>query len=161
VLGEAIARCDRPPAVWLNASTATLYKHTFGAPWDEAGETEAAKEAKDAFSVEVGRAWESTLNAAKTPQTRKIPMRISMVLGHGKNSVFPVLRRLVRLGLGGAMAGGRQFVSWIHEEDYCRAVEWLIENETLAGPINLAAPAPVTNREMMTTLRRIYGVPFG
>ena len=83
VLGEAIAQCSTPPAVWPNASTATLYKHTFGDPWDETGPTEAVAEAKDAFSVEVGLAWEKTLNEAKTPRTRKVAMRMAMVLGIG------------------------------------------------------------------------------
>ena len=161
VLGEAIARCAQPPEVWLNASTATLYRHTFDGPWDEAGEIAAAAEAKDAFSVDVGRAWERTLEEAQTPRTRKIPMRMAMVLGMGKNSVFPVLRRLVRVGLGGRMGSGRQFVSWIHEVDYCRAVEWLIKHNDIHGPVNLTAPNPISNREMMRALRRICRMPFG
>src|ERR1700710_56305 len=104
-----------PPPVWLNASTATIYQHTFGAPWDEQGQIAATPEAKDAFSIEVAQAWEAALNQAQTPHTRKVAMRMSMVLGHGSNSVFPVLRRLVRFGLGGKMGSGRQYVSWIHE----------------------------------------------
>lgn len=161
VLGEAIARCKTPPKVWLNAGTATVYKHTFGPGWDENGQTEATAEAKDRFSVEVAWAWEKALNDAVTPATRKIAMRMAMVLGRGQNSVFPVLRRLVRLGLGGKMGTGRQFVSWIHELDFCRAVEWLIVHEELEGPINLVAPNPLPNEEMMRTLRQIYHVPIG
>src|SRR5260221_13952412 len=110
VLAQAIAQCAQPPQVWLNASTATVYRHTFGNPWDESGETEASEEAKDRFSVEVAWAWERALKEAATPRTRKVALRMAMVLGRGKNSVFPVLRRLVRFGLGGSMAGGRQFV---------------------------------------------------
>src|SRR5213596_553939 len=118
ILGEASARSKEPPPVWLNASTATIYKHTFDRLMDEAtGEIGATPEAKDAFSVEVARVWEQTLNEARTPATRKVALRTAMVLGRGKNSVFPVLRRLVRLGLGGKMASGQQFVSWIHEHD--------------------------------------------
>ena len=161
VLGEAIGRCAQPPQVWLNASTATLYRHTFDRPWDESGEVEAEEEAKDAFSVDVGRAWERTLEEAQTPRTRKVALRMTMVLGMGKNSVFPVLCRLVRLGLGGQMGNGGQFVSWIHEVDYCRAVEWLINHNDIHGVVNLAAPNPLPNREMMKTLRRICRVPFG
>jgi uncharacterized protein (TIGR01777 family) len=161
VLGDAITRCLPPPQVWLNASTATIYKHTFDQAWDEAGEIAATPEAKDAFSVEVGKAWEHALDNAKTPHTRKIAMRMAMVLGHGSNSVFPVLRRLVRLGLGGKMGSGRQFVSWIHEEDFCRAVEWLINHPEIRGPVNLTAPNPLSNLEMMSTLRRVCRVPFG
>jgi uncharacterized protein (TIGR01777 family) len=161
VLGEAIARCAQPPLVWLNASTATVYRHTFGEPWDETGQTEATAEAKDRFSVEVAWAWERALNDAPTPRTRKIAMRMAMVLGMGKNSVFPVLRRLARFGLGGRMGNGRQFVSWIHELDYCRAVEWLINHPEIQGPVNLTAPNPILNGEMMRTLREVCGVPFG
>jgi NAD dependent epimerase/dehydratase family enzyme len=88
-------------------------------------------------------------------------MRMAMVLGQGPNSVFPVLRRLTRLGLGGKMGNGRQFVSWIHELDFCRAVEWVINHEELEGPINLVAPGPLPNAEMMRTLRQLCRVPIG
>jgi len=161
VLGEAIHECVRPPRVWLNASTATVYRHTFGEPWDETGETEATAEAKDRFSVEVAWAWEQALNHAETPRTRKVALRMAMVLGLGKNSVFPVLRLLTRFGLGGRMGNGRQFVSWIHETDYCRAIEWLVSHDNFQGPVNLVAPKPVPNSEMMRLLRQVAGVPFG
>jgi len=161
VVGEAIGQCAAPPRVWLNASTATVYKHTFGAPWDESGQIEAAAEAADAFSVEVAQAWEAALNNADTPRTRKAAMRMGMVTGLDKNSVFPVLRRLVRLGLGGRMGNGRQYVTWMHVVDYCRALEWLIDHDALRGPVNVVAPNPVPNAEMMRILRRIYGAPFG
>lgn len=160
-LGKAIGQCAQPPEVWLNASTATVYRHTFANAWDETGETEAAAEAKDRFSVEVAWAWEHALNGAATPRTRKIAMRMAMVLGPGKNSVFPVLRRLTRLGLGGRMGSGRQFVSWIHEADFCRAVEWLIGHAEIEGAVNLTAPRPVPNDEMMRTLRQVCRVPVG
>lgn len=161
VLGQTIGRCSRPPQVWLNSSTATVYKHTFGPPWDEHGALDATAEAKDAFSVEVAQAWERALNEAETPGTRKVALRLAMVLGHGKNSVFPVLRRLVRFGLGGPMAGGRQFVSWIHEVDYCRAVEWIIAHPEISGPVNMVAPNPLPNRDMMRILREVCHVPLG
>jgi hypothetical protein len=118
-------------------------------------------EAKDAFSVEVAKAWEAALDAAQTPRTRKVAMRMAMVLGRGRNSVFPVLRRLARLGLGGAMGSGRQFVSWIHVADYCRAVEWLLCQDELAGAVNVTAPGPLPNEEMMRVLRKACGAPFG
>ncbi len=162
VVGEAIARCANPPRVWLNSSTATVYKHTFGKPHDESSlEMDSAKDAKDAFSVEVAQAWERTLNEAVTPRTRKVALRTSMVLGLGHNSVFPVLRRLTRFGLGGKQGSGKQFVCWIHEEDFCRGVEWIISHEELAGPINVCAPNPLANEEMMKLFRKICGVPFG
>jgi hypothetical protein len=162
ILGEAIAGCSRLPRAWLNSSTATIYRHSLDRTMDEAtGEIGATPEAKDAFSIEVARAWEEAHSAALTPATRKVALRTAMVLTDGRNSVFPVLRRLVRLGLGGALAGGRQFVSWIHEEDFLRSVEWLVARDDLDGPVNVAAPAPVTNAEMMRALRRVVGIPFG
>ena len=162
VLGSAINLCGRPPRVWLNSSTATIYKHTYGKPNDEAtGQIEATPEAKDEFSVEVAVAWERALDASRTPGTRKVALRSAMVLGSGKNSVFPMLRRLTRLGLGGRMGNGRQFVSWIHESDFCRAIEWLLAQEEFTGPVNLAAPNPVPNSELMRTLRKVCGMPLG
>jgi hypothetical protein len=161
VLGEAMARCGQPPRVWMNSSTATIYKHTYGAAWDETGEIGATAEAKDAFSIEVATAWERVFNEAKTPHTRKVALRSAMVMGHGRNSVFPVMRRMIRLGLGGQMGDGRQYMSWIHEVDFCRAIEWLIAHENVSGIVNLAAPKPVTNAEMMRTFREVCGMPFG
>jgi uncharacterized protein (TIGR01777 family) len=161
VLGEAVGRSGNPPPVWLNSSTATIYKHNFGPAWEETGEIGGCLEAKDIFSVHIATEWERVFNQANTPRTRKVALRSAMVLGHGKNSVLPNLLRLARLGLAGSLAGGRQFVSWIHEEDFCRAVEWIIEHETLGGPVNLAAPNPVTNAEFMATIRKVCGALFG
>ncbi len=160
VLGEAIARCAKPPRVWLNASSATIYKHTFTTPMDEAGETGATTEAKDDFSVEVIRQWERALDEARTPATRKIALRITMVFG-AAGGVFPVLRRLARFGLGGRMGSGRQFVSWIHLADFLRAVEWLLAQDPFNGPVNLAAPNPLPNAEMMKLMRKAVGMPIG
>jgi len=162
ILGEAIARCANPPRVWLNSSTATVYQHTFGKPHDESSrEMDSATDAKDAFSVEVAQAWERTLDEANTPHTRKVALRTSMVLGLGRNSVFPVLRRLTRFGLGGRQGSGRQFVSWIHVEDFCRAIEWIIAHDDLIGPINQCAPNPLPNAEMMKLFRQVCGMPIG
>ena len=162
VVGEAIAQCKMPPRVWLNSSTATLYQHTFGKPHDESSrEMDSATDAKDAFSVEVAQAWERTLDETNTPNTRKVALRTSMVLGLGRNSVFPVLRRLTKLGLGGRQGSGKQFVSWIHVEDFCRAIEWIIAHDDLVGPINQCAPNPLPNAEMMKLFREVCGVPIG
>jgi uncharacterized protein (TIGR01777 family) len=162
VLGEAVAACAEPPRVWLNSSTATIYKHSFDVAMDEAtGVIGATPEVKDAFSIEVATAWERAFDEAAAPRTRKVALRTAMVFGNTPGTVYRILRRLVRLGLGGALAGGRQYVSWLHEEDFCRAVEWLIEHDELAGPVNLAAPRPLTNRAMMQVLRRACGVPLG
>lgn len=162
VIGEAIARCQNPPQVWLNCSSATLYRHTFGAAWDETGtDFSATPEVNDAFSIEIIRAWEHELEKAETPGTRKAALRTVMVLGHAANSVFPMLCRLARFGLGGRMGSGKQFVSWIHELDFCRAVEWIIEHPEISGPVNVAAPNPVTNAEMMRIFRETVRMPFG
>jgi len=161
VLGEAIAQCKQPPRVWLNSSTATIYKHTFGPAWDEGGEIGGTPEAKDEFSVEVATAWEQELNKARVPHTRKIAMRSAMVMGNRKNSVFPVLQTLAWFGLGGKMGSGKQFVSWIHEADFCRAVEWLIAHEEINGAVNVCAPKPVANAEMMKLFCTVCHRPFG
>jgi uncharacterized protein (TIGR01777 family) len=160
VLGEAIAACKQPPRVWLNSSSATLYKHTFDTPMDEAGAVGATPEAKDEFSIEIIRQWERALDEAQTPNTRKVAMRVTLVFG-SNGGVFPVLRRLARFGLGGRMGSGKQFVSWIHVEDFCNAVEWLIAHDELSGPVNFAAPNPLPNRDMMRILREACGAPFG
>jgi uncharacterized protein len=161
VLGEAIARCQQPPSLWLNSSSATIYRHTFDTPMDETGETGATPEAKDEFSIEVIRLWERVFDEAQTPNTRKVALRTAMVLGHARNSVYPVMRRLVKFGLGGRMGSGRQFVSWIHQEDFCRAIEWLIAHQEISGAVNVCAPNPLPNAEMMKRFRKLCGVAFG
>jgi uncharacterized protein (TIGR01777 family) len=161
VLGEAIQRCGTPPRVWLNSSTATIYKHSLDRPMDENGEIGSTPEAQDAFSIEVAREWERVFQESATPQTRKVALRSAMVLGLGRNSVFPVLRRLVRFRLGGKMASGKQYVSWIHQTDFCRSIHWLLKNVEFEGPVNLAAPNPVSNSEMTRTLREVCSVSVG
>jgi len=175
-VGEAIARCTNPPRLWLNASSATLYRHTFDTPMDENGPQGATPDAKDEFSIEVIRQWERAFNAdygvrsaelsqrlptSSPTQTRKVAMRTTMVLGNALNSVFPVLRRLTKFGLGGRMGSGRQYVSWMHDTDFVRAVEWLIAHEEIAGPVNFAAPNPLPNAAMMKLFRELYHMPIG
>lgn len=162
ILGEAIAQTETPPAVWLNSSTATIYQHSFAREMDEwHGVIRSTPEAKDAFSIEVARAWERTFQDCEVRATRKIAMRTAMVMGGGLGGVFRVLRRLAALGVGGQMGDGRQFVSWIHERDFCRAVEWLIRDVEICGVVNLVAPNPLPNAEMMRVFRTTLGVPFG
>jgi uncharacterized protein (TIGR01777 family) len=162
VLGEAIRRCAQPPRVWLNSSTATIYRHTFGPPHDESStDFSATPEAKDAFSVEVALAWEKALREAVTPGTRQVALRTTLVFGTVEGGVFQILRRLARFGLGGRMGSGRQYVSWIHDQDFCRAVEWIVDQDDLIGPVNMAAPHPVTNAEMMRLFRQECGIPVG
>ncbi len=156
VLGAAISRCKEPPRVWLNSSTATIYQHTFGPAWAEDGVVGGTPEASDGFSVKVAHAWEQALHEARVPATRKVALRSAMVLGDRKNSVFPVLGNLARYGLGGKMGSGKQFVSWIHKTDFCRAIDWRIAHEEMAGAVNIASPNPLTNAEMMKQFRDHY-----
>ncbi len=156
VLGEAIAACRRPPPLWINSSSATIYRHA-----EDKDMTEAGSEIGSGFSVEVCQNWEISLFQALAPHTRKIALRSAMVLGRDPGSVFQVLSRLVRLGLGGKMGSGRQYVSWLHEADFCGIIDWLVEHERLVGPINVCAPVPVPNRELMAVLRRAYRMPVG
>lgn len=161
VLGEAIQHCANPPAVWLNSSTATIYKHSLDRAMNEDGEIGATPEAKDAFSVEVAREWERTFESANTLATRKVALRTAMVLGTQAGSVLDVLRRLVGSGLGGRMGSGKQYVSWIHEEDFCRTIEWLISEKNFSGAVNITAPNPIPNDELMRSLRTACGRSIG
>ena len=162
VIGEAIAHCAQPPRVWLNSSTATLYKHSLVCANDETStDYRSTAEAKDDFSVSVGLAWEKAFYDAVTPCTRRAALRITLVFGTVPGGVFQIMRRLAKLGLGGRMGSGRQYVSWIHDQDFCRAVEWILEHDELTGPVNLAAPEPVPNAEMMRLYRRVCGLPIG
>jgi uncharacterized protein (TIGR01777 family) len=161
----AIAAARRPPATWLQASTATLYAHRHDAPNDEAtglpGGDEPGLPDTWKFSVEVGRAWERALDQAPTPHTRKVKLRTAMVMSPDRGGIFDTLLGLVRRGLGGTAGNGRQYVSWIHELDLVRAVAWLIGRPELTGVVNLSAPAPLPNRQFMAALREGWGAPFG
>jgi hypothetical protein len=156
-VGEAIAAAASPPPVWLQASTATIYAHRFDAPNDErTGRIGAG------FSVDVARAWEAAaLESPGAAATRLVLLRSAMTMSPDRGGIFDVLLRLVRLGVGGAAAGGRQYVSWIHEADFARAVDWLIEREDIAGPVNLTAPEPLPHAQFMRALREAWGIPFG
>lgn len=165
VVGEAIAGAKRPPRVWLQMSTATIYAHRFDAANDEAtgiiGGAEPDAPDTWRFSLDVATSWERAVDEIATPHTRKVKMRAAVIMSPDAGGVFDTLLRLVRFGLGGQSGDGRQYVSWIHDEDLVRAVEWLIEHEELTGAINLAAPNPVPNAEFMRALREAWGIPFG
>jgi uncharacterized protein (TIGR01777 family) len=164
-VGEAIARADRSPRIWLQSSTATIYAHRYDAPNDEAtgilGGSE--QDAPDAwrFSIDVARSWEQAANEAVVPRTRTVLLRSAMTMSPDSGGVFDVLLGLVRRGLGGASGDGRQYVSWIHDRDFVRAVYWLIDHAELDGPVNLASPHPIQNAEFMRTLRSAWGIGFG
>ena len=164
-VGLAIARAKRPPKAWLQMSTATIYSHRFDAPNDElAGILGGAeRDAPDTwrFSIEVAMAWEEAAAEIATPQTRKVLLRSAMVMSPDRGGIFDTLLGLVRLGLGGRAGSGRQYISWIHDTDFARAVFWLLGHEQIAGAVNLAAPGPVPNVEFMRALRNAWGMPIG
>ncbi len=156
VVGEAISKAANPPKVWLNASSATLYPHSL-----DRDQTEDSELDPTGFSEDVCRQWEAALMAANTPQTRRVAMRITISFGPERGGATDILHRLVRLGLGGAQGPGDQVVSWIHTDDFARAIEWLLEHEDLSGPINMAAPNPLSNQAFMRLFRKAVGIPFG
>ena len=165
-VGEAIAACENPPPVWMNSSTATIYKHRYDAPNDEAsGLYGPEKEAKDTFSLEVANAWEDAFRRAYEENdlsaTRGILLRSAMIFGAEPGGVYEALRHLVKRRLGGKMGHGEQFVSWQHEDDFCRAIEFLMGRQDAEGIYNLCAPNPLANREMMAAIRDALGVQFG
>jgi len=164
IVGAAIAKAVRPPRVWLQASTATIYAHRYDAANDEAtgilGGCEENAPDTWRFSIDVAKAWEQAVNEAVVPRTRKVLMRSAMTMSPDRGGVFDALLRLARWGLGGASGDGKQFVSWIHEHDFIRAVYWLIDHD-LAGPVNVASPHPLPNAEFMRTLRRAWGTRIG
>jgi uncharacterized protein len=165
VVGEAIAAAARPPKVWLQMSTATIYAHRLDAGNDEAdgliGGGESGVPGYWAYSVEIARNWEAAQEQAATPATRKVALRAAIVMSPDRGGAFDVLSWLARLGLGGPVAGGRQYVSWIHDQDFVRAVRLLIERDDLAGAVNLAAPAPLPQREFVRILRSAWRIPVG
>ena len=165
VVGQAIARAKRPPSVWLQASTATIYAHRYDAPNDEVtgilGGNEPGAPDTWRFSIEVAKAWERTLDEARVPGTRKVALRSAVVLSPDGGGIFDVLLGLVRHGLGGQSGDGRQFVSWVHDADFLRSLHWLIAHPELDGPVNIASPHPLPNADFMRALRQAWGAPIG
>jgi uncharacterized protein (TIGR01777 family) len=164
-VGQALGRAGAPPRVWLQASTATIYAHRYDAPNDEAtgrlGGSEEGAPDTWRFSIDVAKAWGRAAEEAVVPRTRKVLLRSAMTMSPDRGGVFDVLLGLVRRGFGGASGDGRQYVSWIHDHDFVRAVYWLIDHAGLEGPVNVAAPNPLNNAEFMRTLRAAWGVGFG
>jgi uncharacterized protein (TIGR01777 family) len=165
IVGQAIAETSNAPRVWLQASTATLYAHRYDAANDEAtgiiGGSEPNAPDTWRFSIDVVKKWERELNAAATPNTRKVLMRSAIVMSPNPGGPFDMLLKLVRLGLGGRFGDGKEYVSWIHDQDFVRTLDWLIQHDELEGPVNLAAPNPLPNAEFMQTLRKAWGIKFG
>jgi uncharacterized protein (TIGR01777 family) len=160
ILGAALAATRRPPGVWLQASTATIYAHRHDAPNDEItgllGGAETDAPARWRTSVELALAWERELFAAKVPGVRRVALRTAIVMGAGRGGPFDALASLCRLGLG-AQGDGRQFVSWIHEHDFVSALRFLLGPDAPEGPINLAAPLPLPNRDFVAAIHAALG----
>ncbi|GAO42986.1 TIGR01777 family oxidoreductase [Flavihumibacter petaseus] len=153
-LGEAIRALECPPAVWINASSATIYRHAEDGPQDEHSGAVGY-----GFSVDVVRAWEKTFFDSNTPRTRKIALRMGIVLGRA-DGAFRKWLQLVRYGLGGRQGTGQQMISWIHEWDVMRAVEWLLHQPEASGIYNFTAPEAVSNCQFMKLLSESYGTLF-
>jgi len=153
-LNKAVLACTNPPKHWLNSSTATIYRHSTDRQMDE-----ATGEIGSDFSMTVAKEWEKAFYAVETPLTLKTALRTSIVLGKDGGAYIP-LKRLLKLGLGGRQGSGGQFVSWIHELDFARAVEFIVIN-AMEGVVNVVSPAPVRNVAFMSELRTSLNVPFG
>ncbi len=170
LLSRVITSMKSPPRVWMNMSTATIYRHSLDRTMDEAtgelgggelvGKRRRAPDTWD-FSVGVAKDWEALFFAIPTPRTRKVALRSAIVMSPTPGGAFSIFLNLVRTGFGGTQGNGRQYVSWIHEADFARAIDFLIEREDIAGPVNLAAPHPLPNREFMRALRDAWEMPNG
>lgn len=170
LLNQVILNLADPPKVWLNASTATLYRHALDRPMDEAtgefGGNELISKTRRApdtwnFSIRVAKDWESAFFETPTPRTRKVALRTAIVFAPLAGNAFTIFSNLVRASFGGQQGNGRQFISWIHDTDFARSVEFLIDRDDLDGPVNLASPNPLPNREFMVLLREAWDMPNG
>lgn len=155
LLGKVSASLKQPPKAWINLASATIYRHA-----EDHYQDEGTGETGSGFSVEVCQAWEKTFREATVPGTRKILLRVGIVFGRS-DGVIPRLKNLVRTGLGGYQGTGRQFISWIHEQDLARITEWVYRNAKDGDVFNCTAPEAIQNREMMKVIRESYGIPFG
>jgi uncharacterized protein (TIGR01777 family) len=154
ILGEAIRQTENPPKLWLQASSSTIYNHAYQ-PNDE-----NSNNIGDDFSMTVCKEWERAYWEEQCPSTKKIVMRIAIVLGND-GGALPHITRITRLGLGGQQGDGTQMISWIHEADFARAVEWLMKHGKSNGVYNVCAPTPICNKAFMKTLRHAMGTPIG
>lgn len=159
ILGEAVMSSSRPPALWINSSTATIYRHAEDRPM-----TEENGEIGSGFSVDVAKAWEETFfsydRKESGKETRLAALRIAIVLGQGGGVMTPY-KNLARFGLGGPQGPGTQMFSWVHIEDIFGIIMFLKDHPELCGVFNCAAPEPLPNREWMREVRQAMKVPFG
>jgi uncharacterized protein (TIGR01777 family) len=155
VLGKAIKSCNNPPKLWINSSSATIYRHSLDKPMDE-----ETGEYGSGFSVDVCQGWENVFNNMNVDSTRKVAIRTAIVLGKKKGALKP-LKILTKMGFGGKQGKGNQYFSWIHESDFVRALDFIIDNESLIGAINVSSPHPITNEQFMRSLRNAIHVSIG
>ncbi|WP_145858663.1 TIGR01777 family oxidoreductase [Pedobacter suwonensis] len=155
LLGKAIEEMKNPPKLWINITSATIYRHAEDRPQDE-----LTGEIGKGFSVEVCKAWEKCFFETNTPNTRKIALRMGIVLGL-KDGAFPRLLNLVKLGMGGKQGNGKQYMSWVHEEDAVRSIEWLLNRPEIEGVVNCTAPDVIKNHVFMRSIRKAFGRSFG
>ncbi len=165
LIGQVVAQAARPPDLWMNASTATIYRHALDRPMDEAtgelGGNEPGAPSTWKFSIDVATGWEQAFFTALTPGTRKVALRSAMVMSPDRGGIFDTLRGLVSKGLGGRAGSGQQFVSWIHELDFVNAIDFLIARRDVSGCINICSPNPLSNRDFMAALRQACQVGWG
>jgi len=155
LLNEVVGELNNPPALWINITSATIYRHA-----EDFAQDEATGQIGYGFSIDVCQQWEEAFfNECKAP-VRKVALRMGIVLGRS-DSVFPRLLNLVRFGLGGKQGNGRQYVSWVHEQDVARSTEWILDHPEMNGVINCTAPEAIKNTDLMYTLRKSYGMPVG
>lgn len=155
ILQEAIDHCINKPEIWLNAASATIYVHS-----EKQLNTEENGTIGDDFSMNICKSWEEEFFSIKNDNIRKIALRTSIVLGK-EGGAFPKLKMITKLGLGGKQGRGDQKVSWIHIDDFCRAIEWIIDHKNISGPVNVTAPNPLSNEVLMKKLRTRLKIPFG
>jgi uncharacterized protein (TIGR01777 family) len=165
LLGRAIGQLSHPPRLWVNASTATIYRHVYDRAMDEQtgeiGGNEPDAPAKWRFSIDVATSWEAAFFKAETPNVRKVALRSAMIMSPDRGGIFDTLLRLVRFGLGGTAGSGKQFISWIHDADFVSALEFLIAHDEFKGSVNISAPNPLPNRDFMKALRQAWGTRIG
>lgn len=154
-LNKVIRTCNQPPAFWFNASGAAYYK-----PSEQVAMTETKYELNPAFMGIVSQEWEAALFAHSLPGTKRFAMRTTIVLGKDGGVMQP-FKTLTRFGLGGRQGSGKQIVSWIHIEDYYRIICFEMERKGAEGPVNFAAPEPLSNAAFMKQLRKAMHMPVG
>jgi len=155
VLQQAVDQSVKKPKVWLNASSATIYIHS-----ETHLNTEENGIIGDDFSMNICKSWEKEFFTVKNENIRKVALRTSIVLGKN-GGAFPKLKLMTKLGLGGKQGRGNQNVSWIHIDDFCKAVDFIINNENIVGEINITAPNPLPNENFMRKLRKEMNISFG